>query len=77
MKPLYKIKYNKYNMLNKLNNVQPVRKIGGSLAIILTDYLKDLGVGENDFVVINSESQIRAFSEVKIITIEKHRVKKQ
>ena len=61
-----------FNMLNKLNNLTNVKKVGGSLVIVLTDYLEDLGVGEGDPVIINSENQIRAFSEVKIITIEKY-----
>ena len=61
-----------FNMLNKLNNITNIKKVGGSLVVVLTDYLLDLDLSEGDPVIINSENQIRAFSEVKIITIEKY-----
>jgi len=59
-------------MLKVLNNKVKVRKIGGSLFVNLTPYLKDLNVKEGQYVVVNSDRQLRAFSEVKIVTLEKY-----
>jgi hypothetical protein len=62
-------------MLNKapMNIIKVERPPGStSLRIILTDYLRDIGCDAGDCVIVNSENQLRAFKEVKIITIEKY-----
>jgi hypothetical protein len=62
-------------MLNKAPmNIIKVEQPPGStsLRIILTDYLRDIECDAGDYVIVNSENQLRAFKEVKIITIEKY-----